>query len=115
MFLLIGDERIQAFQNPSNSGSFIFKSSSGKIVTSLMTLEFHSKHLKLSKLSLHWLECEITGKLNPSITSGTIVNPAESTHPICYRYSGEDSFDENSYTGEHWNEAILPGFFNPVA
>ena len=115
MYLLIGDERIQAFQNPSSAGSFIFKSSSGKIVTSLMTLEFHSKHLKLSKLSLHWLECEITGKLNPSITSGTIVNPAGSTHPICYRYSGEDSFDENSYTGEHWNEAILPGFFNPVA
>ncbi|CAG5110834.1 Oidioi.mRNA.OKI2018_I69.chr2.g5190.t1.cds [Oikopleura dioica] len=114
MYLLIGDEKIQAFQNPDSPGSFIFKSTSGPIVTSKLTLEFHSKHLKLSKLSFSWFECETTGKLNPSITSGTFVDPESTAHPVCYRYTGQNAFDETVYTGEYWNEAILPAFFNPA-
>jgi len=115
IFLFIGNEKIQAEKVPNEPGRLRFQSKSGPIITSALTLEFPSKHIKISELRFYWYSCGLTGYLNPSITSGTAVDPRSNTHPICYQYDGSNSFDEEVYTGEYWNEALLPGFYNPVS
>ena len=114
IYLSIESTQIQAEKVPNQPGRLIFKSSSGPIITSKISLHFPSKHIKISQLRFYWFTCGLNGYINPSITSGTFVDPKSDTHPVCYEYGGSSSFDEEVYTGEYWNEAHLPGFYNPV-
>jgi hypothetical protein len=115
IYLLTGGEQIQAQIFPEQPGKLTFKSTSGPIITSKITIHFPSKHIKISELRFYFYTCGLTGYINPSITTGTFLDPKSDTHPVCYEYDGSDSFDEEVYTGEYWNEAHLPGFYNPVA